>query len=269
MFRPLYSYKKMKQFLSFSLLVLFSVSIYSCTSEETPETTKKDITPTDTDTTFVKTLTFASEDGLEMTADQYHIKKDKPIIILCHQAGWSRGEYIEIAVTLNDLGFNCIALDQRSGRAIQGVTNETAAKAKAEGKGQTFLDAEQDITAAITKFSAEYNQDVILWGSSYSSSLVLKIAAVNDKVSKVLSFSPGEYLTGVSVATVVKSLDKPAFLTSSKSEAGQTKAIFDSIKSTTKTQFVPNGAGRHGSSALWTAEADNAEYWVAVKAFLD
>lgn len=245
------------------------VGLASCASDNEPPTEDPVVDVKDTDTAFIKTVTFDSEDGLEMTADQYHIKLDKPVIILCHQAGWSRGEYKEIAVTLNELGFNCIALDQRSGGSVNGISNQTAANARAEGKGQTFLDAEQDIRAAITKYAAEYNKNVILWGSSYSSSLALKVAAENDKVDKVLSFSPGEYLPGVSVANTAKDLDKPAFLTSSKSEAGQTKAIFDNIKSTDKTQFVPNGAGRHGSSALWTSEGDNAEYWVAVKAFLN
>ncbi len=250
------------------VLMFVGVGLASCASDNEPPTEDPVVDVKDTDTSFIKTVTFDSEDGLQMTADQYHIKLNKPVIILCHQAGWSRGEYKEIAVTLNELGFNCIALDQRSGGSVNGISNQTAANARAEGKGQTFLDAEQDIRAAITKYAAEYNQNVILWGSSYSSSLALKVAAENDKVDKVLSFSPGEYLPGVSVANTVKVLDKPAFLTSSKSEAGQTKAIFDNIKSTDKTQFVPNGAGRHGSSALWTSEGDNAEYWVAVKAFL-
>ena len=245
-----------------------SLGMISCTADNEPDVEEPAKEVIDTDTAFTKTITFDSEDGLEMTVDQYHVKLDKPVIILCHQAGWSRGEYQEIAVTLNELGYNCIALDQRSGNAVNGVTNQTAANAKAEGKGQTFLDAEQDIRAAITKFSEAYKQNVILWGSSYSSSLVLKIAAVNDKVDKVFSFSPGEYLPGVSMANTVKQLDKPSFLTSSRSEAGQTKAIFDNIKSTHKLHFVPKGAGRHGSSALWSTEADNAEYWIAVKAFL-
>lgn len=258
----------MKSIITFATALILSTAVVSCTSDETPDTTQNNQVEEEKDTAFVKTFTIKSEDSLDMTVDQYHINKDKPVIVLCHQAGWSRGEYKEIAVTLNGLGFNCVALDQRSGNAVNGVTNQTAANAKKIGTGQTFLDAEQDIRAAIAKFSADYKQNVILWGSSYSSSLALKIAVENDKVDKVLSFSPGEYLTGVSVANTVKTLDKPSFLTSSKSEAGQTKAIFDNIKSTDKTQFVPNGSGRHGSSALWTTEGDNAEYWVAVKVFL-
>lgn len=256
----------MRSLLISSLFLSLFFVVTSCNTEEPTQNTTVNTTPTDS--AFVRTETFPSEDGLTITADHYHVNDNKPVIILCHQAGYSRGEYVEIAATLNDLGFNCIAIDQRSGSTVNGVKNETAAAAVAAGKGQTYLDAEQDIRAAISKYSDEYNSNVILWGSSYSSSLALKIAAINDKVDRVLSFSPGEYLTGVNVGETVKSLDKPSFLTSSKTEASQTKAIFDNIKSADKTQFVPNGAGRHGSSTLWTTEADHAEYWVAVKAFL-
>ena len=101
---------------------------------------------------------------------------------------------------------------------VNGVKNKTAAAAISAGKGQTYLDAEQDkdIRAAISKYSGDYNMNIFLWGSSYSSSLALKIATVNEKVDRVLSFSPGEYLTGVNVGELVKLLDKPSFLTSLK-----------------------------------------------------
>ncbi|MBO6518134.1 MAG: alpha/beta hydrolase [Bacteroidia bacterium] len=252
-----------------AFFLILSVSAVSCKSdEEKPVDNPPVNTNQSVDTAFTTTLTFASLDDLEITADQYHIDSTKPVVILCHQAGSSRGEYKDIAPQLNSLGFNCIALDQRSGDASQGVNNETALRAQKEGKGQTFLDAEQDIIAAVDFFSKAYGKNVILWGSSYSSSLVLKIAGSNTKVERVLSFSPGEYLQGVSVADEAKKVSVPAFLTSSRSEQGQTKAIFDNVSSTEKTQFVPNGAGRHGSSALWPTEADNAEYWDAVKVFL-
>jgi len=66
---------------------------------------------------------FASLDGLKVTADVYASSNDpsKPFIILCHQARWSRGEYREIAPKLNKLGFNCMAIDQRSGDSVNDV----------------------------------------------------------------------------------------------------------------------------------------------------
>jgi len=96
-------------------------------------------------------ITFNSTDGLTITADLYspHKKLSTPFIILCHQARSSRGEYREIAPRLNELGFNCMAIDQRSGDSLKGIENETAANAKKAQKTKNHVDAEQDIIAAI------------------------------------------------------------------------------------------------------------------------
>lgn len=253
----------MKSIISFSF---FALILFGCSCKKDEPTPTEPTTPTDV--AFTSTIEFNSLDSLEITADHYHVGKDKPVIVLCHQAGYSRGEYQEIAETLNSLGFNCIAIDQRSGNAVNGITNLTKGRAVAAGKGTDFIDAKQDITASVAWAKAYYNKDVILWGSSYSSSLALIIAKENANVEKVLSFSPGEYLSPISVQTSITGLNKPSFLTSSKSEQGQTQTLFNVITSPDKIQFVPTGNGVHGAKALWTTQTDNAEYWVAVKAFL-
>jgi dienelactone hydrolase len=237
---------------------------YSCKSDSSDAVDPN----TNTDTAFIRTITFPSLDSLTVTADHYHVDKTKPIIVLCHQAGWSRGEYQEIAPKLNALGFNCIATDQRSGGQVNGITNQTNQEAVNAGKPTAFLDAEQDIIAAIKWAKEYYGKDVILWGSSYSSALALKVAKENDEVEQVLAFSPGEYLPGVDLKATITGLDKPSFLTSSKTEEGQTKALFEVISAAKKTQFVPNGSGEHGSRALWEEKTDHAEYWTALKTFL-
>ena len=78
-----------------------------------------------------ETVTFPSEDGLLMTADVYapYENGEAPVVVLFHQAGWSRGEYAEIAPWLNTLGYNSMAVDQRSGETVGGVDNETARRA--------------------------------------------------------------------------------------------------------------------------------------------
>ncbi|MEM9412813.1 MAG: hypothetical protein AAGA30_17000, partial [Planctomycetota bacterium] len=97
-----------------------------------------------------KKILFKASDGLELTADLYMTSDDKskPFILLCHQAGWSRGEYREIAPKLNEMGFNCMALDQRSGGKINDVENESFGRAKAANQGTTYVDAEVDIVSA-------------------------------------------------------------------------------------------------------------------------
>src|SRR4051812_45624084 len=95
------------------------------------------------------TITFASRDSLMITADLYKTDDNAPFMILFHQAGYSRGEYNEIARKLNKLGYNCLAVDLRAGEEINGVKNETAARAKEKKKPTEYLDAEQDMIAAI------------------------------------------------------------------------------------------------------------------------
>ena len=129
---------------SFVLLVSTVLSFDVAAQSKSKGSDKKGVT------TF-KAVTFPSEDGLEITAELYapHADKATPFIVLCHQARWSRGEYREIAPKLNQLGFNCVAIDQRSGDGVNNITNETTKKAKAANKPTGFVDAEQDMIAAL------------------------------------------------------------------------------------------------------------------------
>ena len=96
-----------------------------------------------------KEISFPSMDGLEITADYYPLdQKDAPYIILFHQANFSRGSYRTIAPRLNTLGFNCLAIDQRSGNKAQGVINETNRRAVAEKMPSKYVNAIPDVEAA-------------------------------------------------------------------------------------------------------------------------
>ncbi len=223
-----------------------------------------------------KTITFPSLDSLEISADLYmpH-EKTAPYIILFHRAHWSRGEYREIAPKLNALGFNCLAVDQRSGSEVNDVKNETAARAEVSGKPTTYVDALQDMQAALDFVRKNYAKGkLIIWGSSYSSSLALILAGQNENtVDGVLAFAPGEYFLRLGkpknwVQIHAKRLDCPVFITSAKKEAPNWKAIFEAIPSDKKVSFIPETEGIHGSQALWESTADNAAYWKAVKKFL-
>jgi dienelactone hydrolase len=224
-----------------------------------------------------ETVTFNSEDGLLMTADVYAPYKngEAAVIVLFHQAGWSRGEYGEIAPWLNRLGYNCMAVDQRSGEAVRGVENETALRAKKEDRPTGYISALPDIKAALTYARGHYGKDgVIAWGSSYSAALVLQVAGDSPSlVDGVLAFSPGEYFeragkTDTWIQDSAQHIAVPVFITSSRSEAEKWAAIFAAIKSGSKTSFIPATDGRHGSRALWKKYPDSDAYRDAVQAFL-
>jgi len=224
-----------------------------------------------------KKINFKSSDGLEITADLYITNsEDSPLIVLFHQAGWSRGEYLEIAPKLNKLGYNCIAIDQRSGGEINGVVNETHQRAKEQKKGTQYTDAEIDMMATIKYVKSNHSKakKLIIWGSSYSSALALKIAGDGRvEIDAVLSFAPGEYFErmGESADFIGESATNimvPTFITSAKSEKNNWWSIYESIPAIGKDFYLPKTEGQHGSSALWEKFTDHKGYWLAVEEFL-
>lgn len=219
-----------------------------------------------------KTITLKTKDDVLVTADIYLTeKKDAPFILLFHQAMFSRGEYIEIAPKLNKLGFNCIAIDQRSGRKVNGITNETCKDAKSKGLKTKYEDAYPDLEATLEYTKKTFSpKKIIVWGSSYSSSLVFILAAKHKEISGLLSFSPGEYFTfeNKKIANWAKEVECPIFVTSSKKEAKEASLIFKNANNKSSIQFIPKNKGFHGSKALWEKKEGHEEYWIAIESFL-
>lgn len=225
-------------------------------------------------TAFAKPVQFKAVDGLvingEVTLPQGGAKT---AIVLFHQAGSSRGEYLTIAPKLAEMGYLVLAIDQRSGNTFAGVTNETAGRARDAKKPTSYTDAIPDLRAAVAYARDPLGAEkVIVWGSSYSAALVLALAG-QDKgfADGVMAFSPGEYFRGEPpVRTNAAKISVPVFITASKAETPQWENIFKAIPAAAqKTGFVPKGPGEHGSSALIPERSvGNGEYWTAVEAFL-
>ena len=216
-------------------------------------------------------IEFKSLDGLLISGDLYEIDKNKPVILLCHQAGYNKVEYADIAPKLNEMGYNCLAIDQRSGGSFAGKPNKTFQRAKEKGLPIEYIDAQQDIVSAIDLLNKKYNKKVIIWGSSYSSSLVLFELLQNKNVKGSISFSPGDYFGDKkpSLSTVFSKVEKPFFITSSKQEAVTLSALVDKKQlKENQIQFIPESDGFHGSRALWEGQEGADEYWEAIKIFL-
>lgn len=216
------------------------------------------------------TISFPSQDGLSVFADWYPANNnDAPIILLCHQARFSRGEYIQIAPRLNKFGFSCLAIDERAGDRVNKIDNETAKLAKEKGLKTDYPDAEQDIVAAVKYLNEKYKKRIIIFGSSYSASLALKVAKENEGVGAVIVFSPAEYFEDKTfVATHCAGLDKPLFATCSKEHADELTDLIKDVVSKLKVQYIPQTEGEDGSKMLWSEKPGNQEYWIALMSFL-
>lgn len=230
--------------------------------------------PSQADDSF-KSVDFPTAGGIDATADVYASKNESAtLVLLFHQAGWSRGEYREIAPKLVKAGYRVMAVDQRSGGGVNGVQNETHRRAAKKGLARSYLDAYADLEAALAYARKTLKAErVIAWGSSYSASLVFRLAAEHpDDVTAVMAFAPGEYFKKdkgpIYVQGFAQRVKHPVFVTSSKKEREQVEPIFRASPAEKKILFTPASKGQHGSRALWAKWPDDDVYWAAVKGFL-
>jgi len=216
-----------------------------------------------------QTVTFESSDGLKVTADLYLQDKSYPYIILYHQADFSRGEYLETAPRLLKLGYNCLAVDLRSGKEVNFVQNVTATNAREKNLPTGYLDAEKDMLAAIAYVKKLSGQKIVLFGSSYSASLSLKIAKNNPLIKAVVAFSPGEYFQPhLTLKTELAKLQLPVFIAATKQERPFIKDMLSGVSDNMITWYVPSKApGTHGSKALWQSTPGSEECWLTLLMF--
>ncbi len=211
-------------------------------------------------------------DGVTVYGTYYPAEQPRAIILLFHQAGSSKDEYVSIAPQLQLAGYSSLAIDQRVGGGLYG-DNQTMAGYK----GKTdYLGALPDLEAALAWGKANAGgKPIILWGSSYSASLVFLVAAsktAEGSVKGVMAFSPGEYFNDKKmVENAAAKVTVPVFVTSANTfeEEQEAKAILSATKSTDRQQFIPK-AGVHGSSTLNASKnpGGSDDNWSAVLSFL-
>jgi len=214
-------------------------------------------------------VTYKAVDGLQVTADLYLGKPNSPFIILLHQAGYSRGEFREIAPRLINLGYSCLAVDLRSGKEVNFIENETAKRGREQNVSANYIDAIPDILASIDYARALVQKPVILFGSSYSASLCLLVASESVKVGGVISCSPGEYFGD---STFVKNRiilpKKPVFVCGSKREMPEIKKLVSNIPIKNLVVADPGEfSGTHGASTFWSSKPESKEMWLALTLF--
>jgi dienelactone hydrolase len=214
-----------------------------------------------------------ADDGVEVRGDLFAAEGDDgsaPVVLLFHQAGSNRGEYGPIAPRLRDMGFTALAIDQRSGGKRWEHANLTVQKNG--GESTTFLAALADLEAALEwAHDGRSPKSVVVWGSSYSASLVFLLAQKHsDRIDGILSFSPGEYLATrrEEVRTAAREVSHPTLIVTPAGERERAEGIHDALASEDKQLVIPRQS-RHGSSMLVSDRNAGAEdIWPGVEEFL-
>jgi len=193
-------------------------------------------------------VTLTASDGVKVFGAFEQAEHPKALILLFHQAGSSKDEYATLTPWLAQNGFSSLAIDQRSGGGLFG-DNLTVQEL---GKSADYLEAQKDLKAALD-WGRKQKLPIILWGSSYSSSLIFPLAASDPQgIVALLSFSPGEYFDSDKqmVRAAAAKVTMPVFLASTKEEGSDADPIFAALpKNPANVRFVPQ-QGVHGSSML-------------------
>ncbi|MFI5171717.1 MAG: alpha/beta hydrolase [Chitinophagales bacterium] len=263
----------MKRFATLLMIPLICISVISCKGKKGkgPSESIEDIPeqkPITVSGMMQDSVMFPSLDAIPVRAVIYSIDSTSPVIVLCHQARMNNYEYAEIAPKLNKMGFNCMAVDLRSGGAMDNHQNVTYEYAVSKNLPVEFLNAEPDMIAAVNYASTRWHQPVILWGSSFSAGLALKTTAKNENVRAAVAFSPFEY-EGLNLKSSIKELNKPTFITSTEKEAGAIEKLIADVTPGIITQYFPDTKGTHGSKALWSSDPSNEYYWTAITEWLN
>lgn len=257
----------MKKVLLLSCILL--IIITSCKEKDTKQELKRDKETT-------PEIHFFTSDSIKIYGDLYTKDKSAPTLLIFHQGGSNVGaEYKTIIPKLVNDGFNILAIDQRvGGQYYYGGHNRTVA---AISKNEyNYCDAYPDLEAALEYINTSgFTGDKILWGSSYSATLAIKLANNNqDVINGVLAFSPasGKAMEGCNPDPYFESLKLPLLLLKPASEMKSERSK-NQLKLAEqfghKTYIAKNGV--HGSSMLVESRIEGSadETWSRVNTFLE
>ena len=192
------------------------------------------------------------------TLSKARAENDK-VLLLFHQARGSRHEYGPLIARLNRLGYDTLAIDQRSGGDLFGGHNQTV---QALGRSADYLDAAPDLDAALAWARERHYGTIVAVGSSYSSALVILLAARHPPgLTAIASFSPGEYFADHDlIKDAAAKVTVPFYITTDPAEAGNVAEVLRKAHGDNITDYRPR-AGVHGASTL--VEARDPEGYAA------
>ena len=227
--------------------------------------------------------TFTASDGTTVVARLVPATGNATgVILMFHQAGSNMHEYDPIALRVAEWGWDCLKVDLRSGGDMWDEANLTRSQFS---KDQSFSDAYLDMEAALEWAVGKEYEKIVVWGSSYSASLVLKLAAENPSVAGVVSCSPDEYrklypggtysADGTLVADWNAQIEVTVFFTATFAEIeGGLRDIYEAAPKTEEREkdiMVGHRLGVHGSSAFREdRNSDSSDlYWTGLRGYFD
>ncbi|MCF8224654.1 MAG: dienelactone hydrolase family protein [Bacteroidales bacterium] len=215
-------------------------------------------------------VTYYSSDSLLITADLYMKSDSLPFLLLLHEQGSSRGEFLDIVSWFQKMNYNCLVPDLRNGGNSNVIVNETANRARMEERTISYNMIENDIQASIEYALEISGKSVTLLGAGANGSLALKAAAEIPEVKAVVALSPGEFfLPEMEIENSLDSLKKPILVGSTRSEYPYMEQLVSGVDDKYKSVFAPDTTeGARGTKSLLPVNITSMEYWLSILLFV-
>jgi pimeloyl-ACP methyl ester carboxylesterase len=176
----------------------------------------------------------------------------RALLLLFHQGGANaRAEYDPIIPRLLEEGYAVLAIDQRAGGDMLGGENRTA---HALGGDPHYCDAYPDLEAALAYGREQVpGRPIVVWGSSYSGALALRLAMDNPDLAGLVGFSPagGEAMGSCPASRFAEHVTVPTLVLrpASELEIDYVRADWEAWGTRGFERHIAD-PGRHGSSML-------------------
>ena len=219
-------------------------------------------------------VSFRTADGIVLYGDRYRPSEARATVLLFHQGGSNaRAEYGPIIPQLLELGFGVLAIDQRVGGQLYGQYNRTVAE---DPRESSYCAAAPDLEAAVDWVRIDQPAGrVILWGSSYSAALAIRLAASRpNDIAGVLAFSPasGGPMADCLGDPFFADLRTPLLIVRPAKEA-QIESVAVQLEQARESghEIYIAESGTHGSSMLVEGRVgrDVTRNWERVEEFLE
>jgi pimeloyl-ACP methyl ester carboxylesterase len=199
-----------------------------------------------------------TKDGLKIVGDYYDLATSKKGVLLLHMMPENRKSWFDLAIKLEDLGFQVLAIDLR-GHGESSFGPDGYKNFSNEDHQKSIL----DIEAGIDFFKALeiLPESIILGGASIGANLALWYASENEAIKKIFCLSPGIDYRGIKPLEFVFKLksSQKIFIASSEddirenesSNALESHKIFEAIPKEVEKKLIIYSSAGHGTNMFF------------------
>ncbi len=198
-------------------------------------------------------ISLTTKDGIRIAADLYEVENPLGWLILVHMMPAAKDSYKDLAVRLQRLGYESMAIDLRGHGESDKGPDDYLNFSNADHQ-KSILDLEAAVDYLVEKRQAVKDK-IIFVGASIGANLSLQYISQHPEFKTAILLSAGLNYHGIETGPLVKNLGagQKVFFVSAKdddNDAEQNQELFDLTPAGAEKQIKIYDSGGHGTDIL-------------------